>query len=207
MDNKHHKHFHDNHHIVNDDNDSCHHYDRPAHDYLDGSTYYDNDSCHYYVRTDDDIYVYDDGTTHDLNYCTAYDDYHDGIAVHDDHGRPYVVSRSCPVHDAHHVLRAPASASSNDSSRDDDLFHNFYDEFNVHYNHDNDHHNVAAAIDHVNTTDYDNLRPRDHLDAGHYHDIANDYLYPPPDDYYDRVANQYYEGADNHLFSTHHNYD
>src|SRR6056300_1517589 len=89
------KHFHDNHHIVHNDNDSCH-----------------DDHVHYYVRTDDDICVYDDGTTHHNDYCTAYVDHYDGITVHDDDGRPYVVSRSCPVHDTHHVLRAPTSASS-----------------------------------------------------------------------------------------------
>ena len=193
------KHFHDNHHIVHNDNDGCH-----------------DDHVHYYVRTDDDIYVYDDGTTHHNDYCTAYDDHYDGITVHDDDGRPYVVSRSCPVHDIHHVLRAPASASgvpasssagSDDSSRNDDLFNNFYDEFNVHYNHDNDDDHVAAAINHVNTTDYDNLRPREHDHSRNYYDIESDYLYPPPDDYYDHVTYHYYDGADTHLFSTKHNYD
>jgi len=203
------KHFHDNHHIVHNDDDYIHDI-APDDDGYNEYDEYDDPADYEHLVT-----AYDDGTTHHNDYCTAYDDHYDGITVHDDDGRPYVVSRSCPVHDTHHVLRAPASASStpttsagsDDSPRNDDLFNNFYHEFNVHHNHDNDPHNVVAAIDHVNTTDYDNLRPREHDHARNYYDIESDYHYPPPDDYYDHVTYHYYDGADTHLFSTKHNYD
>lgn len=82
MDNKHHKHFHDNHHIVND-NDSCHHYDRPAHDFLDGSTYYDNDPS----------------DQHDSNTGTTRT-----VTVTCENGDIYTISDGCHDCGHHHII-------------------------------------------------------------------------------------------------------
>ena len=139
------------------------------------------------------------------NYKHYHDNHH--LSSHDDHDHPTdrsaFVGRTSDDHDNDDGSTTPATTAPASYDHDHKYFHNFYDEFNQYYNHDNDHHYVVAAIDHVNSTDYDNLAPDDndgeaHNHAGNDHDEA---------DYFDHVAAHYYDGADNHLFSTIHNYD
>jgi hypothetical protein len=58
-----------------------------------------------------------------------------------------------------------------------------HDDGTVHLN--NDKHYGRPDLNFLNNDIYDNIRPREqHNPAAHY-DVANDYVHPPADDYYD----------------------
>jgi hypothetical protein len=164
--------FHDNHHLgtctgtstcpyLYDDNHRRYYHDSASHEYV-----IDNDNHDYIVNDHDDdapdyyVVTDDDILVYDNGSVHVYNDdkYDHGAAHHDNDGAP------------------------------DHLFNLFYDEFDKHYNHNNDDSRVAAAIDHVNQHDYDS---------------------PPNDDFYDDFYfNHFHDGAcDEHLVNKHHNYD
>lgn len=160
---------------------------------------HDNGGCHYYVRTDDNYVLHDDGTNYydkhndkhhydNLNddHCTAYDDEHDGTAVHDNHGRPYTISRSCPVHDTHHVLRSTTSTASPTSAGDNDIDkhdHHLYDKHDKHHKHhykhyvhnDDDYlHDTAPDHDYSDTDEHDDPADYEHLLTGYADSFQHD---------------------------------
>jgi hypothetical protein len=129
--------------------------------------------------------------TTDYDNCTAYDDINDGIAVHDNNGRPCVISRSCPSCGVHHIL---AISGSYDPSRDDDnSTNNHYD-----YDYDNDHYHIAADYD--NYLYFDN-RPYDHNHGRpNNNDSSNDNnQYTTWDDYVSRWNDYFDSRADDNV--------
>lgn len=165
-------------HKHNDDRGANHYYVRTDYNYV-----LHDDGSHYYVKHDDQHHYNNLNDNHGCHHCTAYDDEHDGIAVHDNHGRPYIISRSCPVHDCHHVLRAPASASgatSDDESActGDDSCPYAYDIYHYYEHHtapdddykhdDNDYlHDTAADHDYSDTDEHDDPADYEHLLTGY----------------------------------------
>jgi hypothetical protein len=148
----------------------------------------------------------------DLNHCTA-DDYNNCFTVYDDDNDEYVTfSASCPSCGIHHRL---ASARSGNTSGNydrpnldflnNDLYYDNHDNNDAPPHNDDDYarahnddksaddqHDPADYLDHfrAESDDYNN-RWNNYFDntdndRSHYHDIAADYLFPPPDDYYKR---------------------
>jgi len=158
---------HDNHHLVNDNLVNDNHYVDDDH----GASHYVD------IVNDDD--------------SASYDDYRSADAYYLKH--KYNVDLASPYNDQFHhdQYHHDHYRRTNDNSAPDDLFDNFYDEFNKHYNHDNDDDRTATAIDYVNNHDYDS----------------------PPDNYIDNFYDDFYfnnfhDGAcDEHLVNKHHNYD
>jgi hypothetical protein len=148
----------------------------------------------------------------DLNHCTA-DDYNNCFTVYDDDNDEYVtLSAACPSCGIHHRL---ASARSGNTSGNydrpnldflnNDLYYDNHDnndapphnddDYARAHNHDesaDDQHDPADYLDHfrAESDDYnnrwDNYFNNTDNDRSQHHDIAADYLFPPPDDYYKR---------------------
>jgi len=188
---------HDNHHLNNYNLVNDHHYVYD-HDFNDDNDD-DHGAPHYVDIVNDDDYSSADAYylkhKYNVDLASSYDD-----QFHHDRTHNYT------VHDA----------PSNNH-----LFNNFYNEFNEHYNHDNDDDRTATAIDYVNEHDYDHVvvlnddgteyHAPARCDCGRYNPCRhherpdNDYIDNFYDDFY---FNHFHDGAcDEHLVNKHHNYD
>jgi len=202
--------FHDNHHLgtctgtstcpyLYDDDHRRYYHDSASHEYV-----LDHDD---YIVNDHDDYIVND---HDYDTPDYYVVTDDDILVYDN-GAVHVYNNDEYDHGAAH---------HNNDGAPDHLFNLFHDEFDKHYNHNNDDNRVAAAIDHVNEHDYDHVVVLND-DGTEYHAPARCECgrYNPcrhherPDDYIDNFYDDFYfdhfhDGAcDEHLVNKHHNYD
>ena len=148
----------------------------------------------------------------DLNHCTA-DDYNNCFTVYDDDNDEYVtLSAACPSSGIHHRLASARSYHPaghydrpNLNFLNDDLYYDNYDDHDPPAHNDDDYaraHNDDSTDNdgcHDNFTDrehlffdsgkhFDNIRTEwdDYLNRADrfFDDIAHDYKFPPPANYY-----------------------